>query len=181
MLSCSCQQTLGMTAPPSEGDQSASLLRAYQQFDTLISEYKKSRQTWQQEADDSGFATLHSTEAIEKAISAKLKEIEQTLVEFTTRFNQDYEELVRSRCVQATTVSIRAGVQMEILRLIEMILLLPECLWHAESDVLAQLGEILARSQRECCIDDYLALQKASLRILERVFCSLCCDSMDSA
>ncbi|KAJ3822681.1 hypothetical protein F5880DRAFT_1613561 [Lentinula raphanica] len=116
-----------------EGKLDVSLLRAYKQFDTLLADYKNSRQVWHQEAVENVLVDVQSTEATEREVSTKLKRIEQLLVDFTTSLGKDYEEHIRSRRTQAAMVSIRAGIQMEVLRLMEMRALLPVCLWDAES------------------------------------------------
>ncbi|KAJ3816514.1 hypothetical protein F5880DRAFT_1512596 [Lentinula raphanica] len=158
----------------------ASLLRAFKRFDTLVAEYNKSRQAWKQDAGVDILVTVQSAEAIKTSVSAQLNRIEQILVDSTTNIAKDYEEHVRGRRAQAATVLIKAGIQMEILRLMEMRVLLPEYLWIEEKDVLDQLGEILSRSQTDCRFDDYVSLQKASFRILERVFRSFLSESKDT-
>ncbi|KAJ3716998.1 hypothetical protein C8R42DRAFT_724640 [Lentinula raphanica] len=168
-----CSQASG----EAQNDLSASLMSAYEQFDALLVDYEKFRRVWKQEADVEILEKVRSTEEIERGVSATLKSIEQMLIDFTAGINLDYEDHVRSRRAQATSAIIRAGIQMEILRLTEMKMLLPEYLWHAESDILQQLEEILSRSEKECSIEDYITLQKASLRILERVFRSFVSDS----
>ncbi|KAJ3717801.1 hypothetical protein C8R42DRAFT_644436 [Lentinula raphanica] len=187
-----------------EEDRSTSTLGVMERFDKILADYENFRQVWKQEAVADVLTTVHSTERIEKTVSANLvrfcalpsylpfsnsltqNKIQQMLEDFRTDIAVDFEEHVRSRRAEVTSVLTRTGMQMEILRLLEMRLLLPDHLWQAENDILQEvhticlLGEILSRSQSDFTTDDYVALQKASLRILERLFRSLLPDPVDS-
>ena len=110
---------------------------------------------------------------------------------------EDIQSDLHSCSERAANVSLRARIQMEVLRLVEMKVLLPEKMWHAEIELLQkvhvqnpyndafflmliQLDEILIRSESSCDLTDYIALQKASFAILQRVFSSLIIEDTQS-
>ncbi|KAJ3910767.1 hypothetical protein F5877DRAFT_73683, partial [Lentinula edodes] len=148
-------------ATDSGGSLNAALIDAFEQFGNLKREYEVGRHAWLEEAEVGVLTTVQRAEATEEALSVKLEEVDQMLAKFSSEVETELKELVMGHSAQAANVLLKAGIQLEIHRLVEM-----------------KLHEILLRSQSNCNISDYIALQKASLQILERVFHCLLSDSL---
>ncbi|KAJ4471056.1 hypothetical protein C8J55DRAFT_563751 [Lentinula edodes] len=149
------------------------LFQTFQQFETLQNDFQKARNEWLHEAGVGVLSTLRHAEAIERDLSGKLKQFDGVLVSFSAQSETEInniDNVVEARRTRSTNVSLSAGIQMEILRLVEMKVLLPEKMWHTETGVLEKLDEFLIRSHHDPNINDYVALQQASLEILGRVF-----------
>ncbi|KAJ3872874.1 hypothetical protein F5051DRAFT_444772 [Lentinula edodes] len=171
------------SSPPSKDTLLDALLGAFEKFDTLRSRYDKTRDEWRDEADTGVLATVRRAETIEQSLSANLDRCDGTLNRFSREIEAKIKDIdfdLHSNSEQAANSSLRAGIQMEVLRLVEMKVLLPEKMWHAEAELLQKLDEILVRSESSCDLADYVALQKASFTILQRVFTSLLSEDTQS-
>ncbi|KAJ3901611.1 hypothetical protein F5879DRAFT_991796 [Lentinula edodes] len=151
----------------------STLFDTFRQFDDLRCEYEEARVELLGKADIGLLATAQAAEAIDEALSVKLKNVDELLSRFSAEMEATHQDLncnIDTRRAQAANILLRARIQMEVVRLMEMKILLPKELWMPESAILLQLDEILLRSQSEGDISDYVALQRASLQILSRVF-----------
>ncbi|KAJ3902382.1 hypothetical protein F5879DRAFT_923898 [Lentinula edodes] len=185
---CNCTLNLHQmlperSSPLSNDSLLDALLCTFEKFDTLRIQYDKTRDEWRDEADVGVLTTVRRAEIIEQSLSANLDRSDETLNHLSMEIDAKIEDIqsdLHSCSERAANVSLRARIQMEVLRLVEMKVLLPEKMWHAEIELLQKLDEILIRSESSCDLTDYIALQKASFAILQRVFSSLIIEDTQS-
>lgn len=113
---------------------------------------------WLAKADIGLLATAQAAEAIDEALSVKLvrrktlficilsitvqKNVDEMLSRFSAEMEATHQDLNRNidtRRAQAANILLRARIQMEVVRLMEMKILLPKELWMPESAILLQV------------------------------------------
>ncbi|KAJ3898635.1 hypothetical protein F5879DRAFT_994595 [Lentinula edodes] len=123
-------------------DINTALLNAFEQFQALRRKYEKARDEWRDEADVNVVALVQRTEAMEGALAGKLDQIDRVLGDFSAEIGANTKDLnhdLDESSSQSVNPLLSAAVQLEVLRLIEMKMLLPEKMWHAETGILQQV------------------------------------------
>lgn len=142
----------------SQPEMHSALFDTFRRFDDLRCEYEEARVEWLAKADIGLLATAQAAEAIDEALSVKLvrrktlficilsitvqKNVDEMLSRFSAEMEATHQDLNRNidtRRAQAANILLRARIQMEVVRLMEMKILLPKELWMPESAILLQV------------------------------------------
>ncbi|KAJ3899020.1 hypothetical protein F5879DRAFT_994177 [Lentinula edodes] len=143
----------------------------FDSLDRLRKEIEEERVYWQEGMDAEVLSTTRDAKEAEEKLAVKLNIASTTLAQCFQKLQSQVDKIssfLDAEEGKSRMVLLHAGLQAEVLRLLEMKVLLPGELCDPDNTDLQKLEDILVRAPND--IDAYADLQKVSAETLERVF-----------